>query len=280
MSIKILVAYATLALIIFVVVAQTVHVSIQYVRANTIPIGELTTVVDEVSLGDAQSVHANVALGLGQLTTKGGALSLMEATYTTNVTASLPISSYAVTDGVGLLQITHDGENGEFGGLPDLSRLSEYRSHWDLAFTDKVPLDLALAVGKGTADIDLAGLYLTALIVDMGQGELMVDLRGSQIRGNQVEVTMGQGDTTIDLRGDWREDAVASLSAGLGHVTALLPADKGVVVHADDGISDINVEGLTQDGDQYINDSYGQSDITLTVELEVGLGDIDLIVSE
>ena len=41
MSVKVLAAYATLALIIFVIVAEVVHVSTKYVRDNTIPIGEL-----------------------------------------------------------------------------------------------------------------------------------------------------------------------------------------------------------------------------------------------
>ena len=53
MSVRVLVAYAVLALIMFAIVAQAVHVSTQYVRNNTIPIGELTTVVEEVNLDGA-----------------------------------------------------------------------------------------------------------------------------------------------------------------------------------------------------------------------------------
>lgn len=280
MSVKVLAAYATLALIIFGIVAQSVHVSAQYVRDNTIPIGELTTVVDQVSLGDAHSVHAVVDMGLGELTTQGGASDLLAARYTTNITASLPASTYSVTDGIGLLEIHYPEDAEEFEGFPDLTRISEYRSRWDLAFADDVPLDLALIVGKGTGDLDLRGLNLSALMVDMGQGDLNVDLRGERNESVNIMIEVGQGDALVDLRGDWRENAAVDISAGMGQVTVLLPSDTGVVVHVDRGVGGIDAKGLTQDGERYVNDAYGQSDVTLVVDVEVGLGGADLEVSK
>ena len=91
---------------------------------------------------------------------------------------------------------------------------------------------------------------------------------------------MGQGDATVDLRGDWREDTHADISAGMGQLTVLLPSDTGVVVHADRGIGGFDAEGLVQNGEQYVNDAYGESDVTLTVDLSVGVGGADLKVSE
>jgi hypothetical protein len=280
MSVKVLAAYVTLALIIFAITAQTVRVSAQYVRDNTIPIGELVTVVEQVSLDGAQSVRAVVELGFGELTTQGGATDLLEATYTSNVTASLPTSTYSVTAGVGQLQIHHDRESEAFNGFPDLSRISEYQSRWGLVFSGNVPLDLTLIVGKGTGDIDLNGLNLTALRVDMGQGDVSVDLRGEREQGADVQIEVGWGSVTVDLRGKWHEDANADISVGTGEAIVLLPSDIGVVIHVDPGIGGIDAEDLTQDGDQYVNDAYGKSNVTLEVELSVGVGGAELKVPE
>jgi hypothetical protein len=49
-------------------------------------------------------------------------------------------------------------------------------------------------------------------------------------------------------------------------------------VRAEGGLGKINVEGLEREGGSYVNDTYGNSDITLDVEVQGGVGKINLEV--
>jgi hypothetical protein len=44
------------------------------------------------------------------------------------------------------------------------------------------------------------------------------------------------------------------------------------------GLGKINAKGLNRAGDSYVNDAYGDSDVTLKVDVEGGVGQINLKV--
>jgi hypothetical protein len=46
------------------------------------------------------------------------------------------------------------------------------------------------------------------------------------------------------------------------------------------GIAAIDTRGLQKDGNTYTNDAYGESEVTLRIEIEGGIGDIRLEVLE
>ncbi len=52
----------------------------------------------------------------------------------------------------------------------------------------------------------------------------------------------------------------------------------GVRVRAEGGIGKINAEGLDKEGDSYVNDAYGNSEVTVNVEVQGGVGEINLEV--
>jgi hypothetical protein len=51
-----------------------------------------------------------------------------------------------------------------------------------------------------------------------------------------------------------------------------------VRVNAEGGLGQINAEGLQREGDAYVNDAYGDSDVTLDVDVRGGVGQINLEV--
>ena len=42
------------------------------------------------------------------------------------------------------------------------------------------------------------------------------------------------------------------------------------------GVGDVSASGLNQNGDTYTNDSYGESDVTLNIDISGGVGQITL----
>jgi hypothetical protein len=52
----------------------------------------------------------------------------------------------------------------------------------------------------------------------------------------------------------------------------------GVRVDVTGGLGEIQAEDLSRDGDAYVNDAYGESEATLNVDIEGGVGQIRLEV--
>jgi hypothetical protein len=65
---------------------------------------------------------------------------------------------------------------------------------------------------------------------------------------------------------------------GVGEATVLLPSEVGVRAKVQGGLGKINAEGLQQEGNAYVNDAYGDSDVTLMVDIQGGIGEINLEV--
>ena len=89
---------------------------------------------------------------------------------------------------------------------------------------------------------------------------------------------MGAGKTTVDLTGDYAQGLDASIQGGVGEAKVLLPSEVGVKAKAQGGIGKINAEGLKRVGDSYVNNAYGESDVTLSVDVKGGVGEINLEV--
>jgi hypothetical protein len=212
-------------------------------------VGALRTESQSVELGDAKSVRVEIVLGAGDLQVTGGAEKLLEADFTYNVAKLEPEVEY--TDGT-LVVRQPDVE-----GLPVLGGITDYRNEWDLRLSNEVPMDLSVNMGAGTSDLQLAGLSLTGL-----------------------DVSLGAGAYTVDLSGDWARDLDVTIDAGAADISVRLPRDVGARVKVESGPHTIETTGLAQDGDIFTNAAYGVSEVTLQVEMEAGIGQINLIVAE
>ncbi len=211
-------------------------------------VGEMQRESRSIQAGNANSVRANLKIGAGELNLAGGADQLMEADFAYNVAEWKPKVNYDVSGGEGELSL----RQGSGGGL----RLGgDARNEWDLRFNDEVPTDLVVQMGAGESDLDLDSLTL---------------------RG--VSLQMGAGKATVDLTGDYAQDFDTSIQGGVGEATVLLPSDVGVRAKAEGGIGKINAEGLQREGDSYVNDAYGESEVTLRVDVQGGVGEINLEV--
>ncbi len=193
-----------------------------------------------VPLGDAKEVEVEVHLGAGELNLGGGAKELLDADFIYEKAAAKPVIDYHVTSGRGKLTIRQGG-----GGRTDL-RLK-----------DDVPMELEVNLGAGKSELNVGSLAL-----------------------RKLDVNIGVGECTVDLAGDWKENLTATIKGGLGRATVRLPEDTGVRVRARGGIGEIRRGPLKQKGDAFVNDAYGKSPVTLEVDIEGGIGEINLEESE
>ncbi len=211
-------------------------------------IGELHSEYHTVELGDGRAVSVEINLGAGSLELTGGAEKLLEGNFNYNVARLKPELSY--TGGNTLVVKQPD-----VIGMPNWINVGDFRNEWGLRLSDKVPMDLKVGVGAGSSDLKLAGLSLTGL-----------------------DINVGAGTTTVDLSGDWARNLDVSIDAGAAVLTVRLPREVGARVTVETGPHMIETDGLTLDGDTYTNAAYGRSNVTMRVNVEAGIGLVDLEV--
>jgi N-terminal domain of toast_rack, DUF2154/Domain of unknown function (DUF5668) len=198
-----------------------------------------------VDLQGAKSVSAYLHMGAGRLNVSGGSGHLLNAEFHFDRKWDDPIVDFHVSDGKGILDVKQDSEHFNFGPSDNT---------WDLEFTDEVPIDLR---------------------VDMGAGQGNLKLRGVEV--TNVELHMGAGQVVMDLTGPRNSDLNVSVKGGVGQVTIRLPKNVGVTAHASGGIGAVRAEGLHEDGREYTNDAYGKTPHKITVDVEGGIGEIELV---
>ncbi len=235
-------------------------------------VGALQTESKTVELGGAESVRVDIEMGAGELDMSGGAGALLEADFTYNVAEMKPEVDFSG----GTLTVRTPSVQTGIGSLFDLD---DYRYEWDLRLNEDVPMEMKVAVGAGRSDLRLGSLSLTSLDVAGGAGELLVDLSGSKTL-TSLDIANGAGELTVDLTGTWVTDLKASIGGGVGEKTLILPRDTGVRVKVELGIGSVDASGLKKDGDYYTNDAYGQSPVTLEIEVAGGVGGVELRVGE
>jgi hypothetical protein len=198
-----------------------------------------------VDIQNAKSVEASVQASAGQVTIGGGSRRLLDADFSYSDSYASPQVDYHVASGVGQLTISQDDRNSHFG-------ISH--NDWNLRFSNDVPLELK---------------------VDMGAGEGRLHLRDVPV--TRLTLNMGAGHVDVDLTGDRKKDLDADIEGGVGQATIRLPTKVGVVVHASGGLGSINAHDFRHDDDQYTNEAYGKSPVTIRLKVEGGVGEINLI---
>src|SRR5918997_6667304 len=215
---------------------------------GTPQVGKMQRESKSVDPKDAQSARAQLEMGAGELKLTGGADRLMEGDFSYNVAAWKPKVSYDVSGKKGELLVKQgSAEGGNISGGA--------RNEWNISMNDELPTELMVQVGAGESDLDLDSLTLTG-----------------------VDLQMGAGKTTVDLTGDYTKGFDATIEGGVGVATVLLPSEVGVKAKAQGGLGKINAKGLKKVGDSYVNDAYGESDVTLHVDVQGGVGEINLEV--
>ena len=218
---------------------------------NRVAVGPTQTDSQSVELGNAESVQAAIKMGVGQLNIRGGATDLMDAEFTYNVEDWRPEVDYQQRGDIGELQVSQP--DAEINGIPDDN--IEYR--WDIALQNAIPLDLNIDLGVGESELNLSGLALQDLVVDTGVGSAV-----------------------IDLTGPWQDSFDVRINGGVGETTVYLPENVGLHMAADTGIGSLVVNGLQKDGDVYTNAAYGNSDVSITLEINGGIGEITVQVGK
>ena len=258
-----------LSLIIIVpLMALACNLTIGDLNLSPLEVDELRTDRQSIEVGGADLVQARISMGAGELKVAGGADNLVDADFTYNIDEWAPKVAYQVDDAQGRLTVQQPAF--QFEGIPT----DEVRNTWDVQLNNGVPMHLTLEIGAGASELELSELSLQSLSVSAGAGETTINLASSSIE--TLNIDAGIGEMTVDLSGDWQQDLEARIRSGVGELTVKLPRNVGVRVEVATGVGEVQTGGLRSSGKAYVNDAYGQSDVTLHIDLQGGLGQINL----
>ncbi len=199
----------------------------------------------QVDAQGAQSVRTHIEMPAGTLLISSGATDLFDDDFDYSGDSTVPEVTYSVAGGHGDLDVSAKHSNVHFAGPSD--------DTWDLRLNGTMPTELNIDMGAGTGNLRLNDLNLSGL-----------------------EVNLGAGTLNLDLNGEWKQSFHGDIEGGVGTATIKLPKDVGVRVHAEGGIGSVNAHGLKRDGGEYVNDALGKSPVTLDLNVQGGVGTINL----
>ena len=200
----------------------------------------------EIELDKAEIVNTKFHMGVGEMNVQGGSSKLMEGDFSYSIPSWKPEVKYSSTGFRGTLTIDQPskarGMNNNAG---------DYK--WEVKLNNKVAQDLEFTVGVGVSKLDLSSINIRSVDVKMGVGDLEINLRGKPVK-----------DYTVSIKG------------GVGNAQIKLPKDVGVFATASGGLGGVDTVGMTKDGNQYVNEAYKKSPVTIRLTIEGGVGAIKL----
>jgi len=198
-----------------------------------------------VDRDDAKDVRLELQMGAGDINLSGGSSHLLEADFDYRTSSGTPKVDYSISGTTGNLRISQSDSDVHMNTTSD--------NHWTLHLANNVPVEIKMEMGAGRGNFRLRDIDVTRLTLKMGAGQ-----------------------ADVDLTGDRKSDLTADMEGGVGEANIRLPKNVGVLVHASGGIGTIDARGLHHDGDEYTNDAYGKSPVTIRLRVTGGIGRITL----
>ena len=192
----------------------------------------------------SEIVQVDVEMGAGTLRVEDGTDKLATADFAYAQAAGKPEMRFTSAAGHGHLTIRQSRSH-SFSTGNDTNR-------WDVKLNRDIPLDMNVHLGAGEVRMRLGELSLSKLAIDVGAGELDLDLRGTPKKSYDVHVNGGVGEARIHL-----------------------PRNVGIEARAQGGIGSVDASGLQHEGGRYFTNA--SSPVTIHLDVQGGVGNIKLI---
>lgn len=213
---------------------------------STLSAGPLQTESRVVELEGAESAQVEIQMSAGRLRIESGSQALLEGAFTYNIPEWRPETAYSVDGEIGQLVIQQPA------GIEILPQRGVSLYDWNLRLNDQIPISLSVNLGAGEAFLFLGSLRL-----------------------NDLNITTGVGNTTIDLSGNLQNDLNIEINGGAGQIDLHLPSRVGIRIETS-GIAVVNTDELVKEGNIYTNQIYEQTEHTLFINFQAGLGALNI----
>jgi hypothetical protein len=216
-----------------------------------------------------------------------------------------PDIRYDIVGDEGRLDVYFSGEmreSEEDRGSGDIHSLNElYKNDLTLRLTNKAVLDLDFDLGVVKGEVDLSGLNISNLDLEMGVSKTTVRfsevnqtaMKSFDIEGGVGKLTIenlgnanisefffegGVGSYELNFAGEYQQSLQGEISLGMGKIVLYLPRYIGTRLSVDKSLlSSLEVDEVFKNGDVYTNDKWEKTKYNLDLNIETGLGKIEVI---
>lgn len=264
------------------------------------------------SVSDYAALDVNFTYGLGTLTVKPNLKKQsIIGTISYNSNKVNPKIDFSGSPSRGQLNVsveTYDVDNDVDIKVNNFNigrHIEQYENEMDFMLPGNIPTRLMLDFGIGEADLDLSGIQLNDLSLDCGLSEAKITItepndidcdwvsinnglgdltvRGlGNIRARNIKLGVGLGSAYIDMRGGHLSDTDVRADVGLGSLELILPRQMNIRIEVDHSfMSSVTIKGMIRKGEnEYISSEWKNGQPTMTMDLGVGLGSVDVDVRD
>lgn len=200
------------------------------------------------ALGAATELALDIDMPGGQLDLRGGSVELLEAEFRFDKEEMRPLLVGSVGQPAGRIDISVPAYS------PGVGRTF---NEWDLLLGPRIPVDLKLQMRAGRGIVRLGGIPVRSLELNLGGGELLIDL--------------------VDLVG--AGTVTGTIEVGHGQARVRLPEDRGVRIRATNPVGLVQANGLsvsTEEPDTWVNAAWGSAADNIDLTVRVGWGEVTL----
>ena len=182
-------------------------------------------------------------------------------------------------------------------------KFRDYDNEMEFLFPQNIKTDLFLDFGVGDAEIDLTNIAITRLNINCGLSDVTVEINKrndvsckdvniesglgdlevyglGNLGAEDIDINVGLGSAEIDLTGEKIYDMEVDVDVGLGSLDMILPDEANIEVYVDASfLSSVDIYGLKQKKNKYwISDDWDSSNPTISMDVNVGMGSVDISV--
>lgn len=218
---------------------------------------------------------------------------------------SRPEIVYEMVGDEGRLRVSFDGKMSKsFRGDESLNIHSFkklYDNEFYLSLTPQLPMDLTLELGVVKGELDLSGLQISSLDLEIGVSQANVtfdrpnpvSMRRCSIEGGVGKLEVGNlgnaniedfvfqggvGSYVLDFGGEYRQNTHARIEVGMGKLRLYLPEYIGTRIKLNKSfLSSCSIDHVYKDGNNYYNDNWQKTPVQLDMEIDAGIGKINVI---
>ena len=197
-----------------------------------------------------ESAEVRLQVGVGELTVSAteDAEHLYEALVTHDPSHTKIIHDVATEGDVARIRLRSEHQRSPAGGVAG--------DRWQVSLNAGVATHLRIDGGLNKIRLDLGGLRLSGLVVNMGVGEVQA---------------------TLPSRGAYE----AAFDGGVGALTLVVPTDAMVRIRVDAGLGQVTVPArYARDGSYYVSEGYERAqalgDDVIEIDIDGGIGAITI----
>lgn len=167
-----------------------------------------------------------------------------------------------------------------------------------------LPMELKLDLGLGDADLDFSRLYLTDVNLNCGLsdvilhfdepngidcGRLSIDTGLGKLKAfglqylhaEQIYIKVGLGSANLDFSGTLDRDMSLNVDVGLGSLELKLPKNANIrATITDNFLSHVDTDELVKRQGEWVSPTWSEDRPTIELDIEVGIGSVDLDFSD